>query len=81
MEKYEIQIFTERCTGCLRCELACSDLYWKSFNPSLARILDGIARRGVRFAHAFSQDPICTPSRSSMMTGRYCHAINVTSNG
>ena len=43
--------------------------------------LDGIARRGVRFSHAFSQDPICTPSRSSMMTGRYCHAINVTSNG
>ena len=38
MEKYEIQISTERCTGCLRCELACSDLYWKSFNPSLARI-------------------------------------------
>jgi Fe-S-cluster-containing dehydrogenase component len=38
MEKYEIHISTERCTGCLRCELACSDLYGKSFNPSLARI-------------------------------------------
>ncbi len=38
MQKYEIHISTERCTGCLRCELACSDLYWKSFNPSLARI-------------------------------------------
>jgi ferredoxin len=38
MQKYEIEISTQRCTGCLRCELACSDLYWKSFNPSLARI-------------------------------------------
>lgn len=38
MQKYEIQIATERCTGCLRCELACSDLYWKSFTPSAARI-------------------------------------------
>jgi len=38
MGKYEILIFTERCTGCSRCQLACSDLYWKSFNPSAARI-------------------------------------------
>ena len=38
MEKYEIEVSAERCTGCLRCELACSDLYWQSFNPSLARI-------------------------------------------
>ena len=43
--------------------------------------LDGIARRGVVMRHAFSQNPICTPSRSSLMTGRYCHAINVMSNG
>ena len=43
--------------------------------------IDGIARRGVHFRHAFSQGPICTPSRSSIITGRYCHAIGVTSNG
>jgi len=43
--------------------------------------LDGIAGRGVLFRHAFSQNPICTPSRSSMMTGRYCHSIGVMSNG
>ena len=42
--------------------------------------LDRIARRGVLFRHAFSQGPICTPSRSSMITGRYCHAIGVMSN-
>jgi len=43
--------------------------------------IDRIARRGVHFRHAFSQGPICTPSRSSIITGRYCHAIGVTSNG
>jgi arylsulfatase len=43
--------------------------------------MDGIARRGVLFRHAFSQCPICTPSRSSMITGRYCHSIGVTAMG
>ena len=38
MAKYEIQISLERCTGCLRCALACSDLYSGSFNPSVSRI-------------------------------------------
>jgi Fe-S-cluster-containing dehydrogenase component len=36
--KYEIQIFTQACTGCLSCQLACSDLFWKSFEPSRSRI-------------------------------------------
>ena len=47
--------------------------------PSTPNI-DRIARGGVLFRHAFSQGPICTPSRSSMITGRYCHAIGVMSN-
>jgi Fe-S-cluster-containing dehydrogenase component len=38
VEKYEIRIDEIRCTGCSRCQLACSDLYFRSFNPSLARI-------------------------------------------
>jgi Fe-S-cluster-containing dehydrogenase component len=38
VEKYEIRIDDLRCTGCSRCQLACSDLYFRSFNPSLARI-------------------------------------------
>jgi Fe-S-cluster-containing dehydrogenase component len=36
--KYQIQIFEERCTGCMRCALACSDLYSGSFNPAASRI-------------------------------------------
>jgi Fe-S-cluster-containing hydrogenase component 2 len=38
MAKYEIQITRERCTGCLRCALACSDLYSRRFNPAVSRI-------------------------------------------
>lgn len=38
MGNYDIQVSTESCTGCLRCQLACSDLYTKAFNPSEARI-------------------------------------------
>jgi Fe-S-cluster-containing hydrogenase component 2 len=38
MAKYEIQITRERCTGCLRCALVCSDLYARRFEPSSSRI-------------------------------------------
>lgn len=33
-----IEIFSERCAGCLICELRCSLRFEKAFNPSKARI-------------------------------------------
>ena len=36
MGTFDIEVVTERCTGCLRCQLACSDLFTKTFNPSEA---------------------------------------------
>jgi Pyruvate/2-oxoacid:ferredoxin oxidoreductase delta subunit len=38
MAKFEIQTNTENCTGCLRCQLGCSDVYTKTFNPLAAYI-------------------------------------------
>ena len=38
MAKYDIQVNADNCTGCLRCQLACSDLYQKKFNPASARV-------------------------------------------
>lgn len=35
--------------------------------------LDRMATEGVRFEKAISQNPICTPSRVSFLSGQYCH--------
>ncbi len=35
--------------------------------------LDRLALEGVRFDNAICQNPICTPSRVSFLSGQYCH--------
>lgn len=35
--------------------------------------LDRMAAEGVRFDTAICQNPICTPSRMSFLSGQYCH--------
>ena len=35
--------------------------------------LDRMAAEGVRFENAITQNPICTPSRVSWLSGQYCH--------
>jgi len=37
--------------------------------------LDRLAAEGVRFTSAFTNAPVCSASRSSFMTGRYCTSI------
>ena len=44
-------------------------------------VVDGLVRDGVAFTHAFCQSPICTPSRSSFMTGLYPSRVHNTRNG
>ena len=41
---------------------------------------DRIATRGVRFANCTCQSPICIPSRTSLLTGRYPHAVGILEN-
>ncbi len=43
--------------------------------------IDALARRGVRFANAYVQSPVCGPSRMSAYTGRYVRSHGSTWNG
>ena len=43
--------------------------------------LDQLIADGVAFTHAHCQSPICTPSRSSFMTGLYPSRLHNTRNG
>jgi arylsulfatase A-like enzyme len=42
--------------------------------------MDQLASEGVVFNHAYAADPICVPSRNSLISGRFPHQINVLSN-
>lgn len=42
--------------------------------------LDALAARGVRFADAYTNSPICVPARASLATGRYPHRIRFWDN-
>ena len=45
--------------------------------PGTTPHLDGLAREGIRFAHAHAQVANCVPSRNVMQTGRYPHNSRV----
>lgn len=42
--------------------------------------LDALARSGVRFGSAYCANPVCTPSRASLLTGLYTHHHQTWSN-
>ena len=44
-------------------------------------VVDQLVQDGVAFTHAYCQSPICTPSRSSFMSGLYPSRVHNTRNG
>jgi len=43
--------------------------------------IDSLVSEGVAFTRAYCQNPVCTPSRASFLTGRYPFATGVVANG
>jgi arylsulfatase A-like enzyme len=43
--------------------------------------IDRLIAEGFAFTHAYCQSPICTPSRTSFLTGQYASAVHVNGNG
>lgn len=44
-------------------------------------VIDRLARDGVLFEQCYVQNPVCAPSRASLITGRYPHAHGLYANG
>ena len=59
-------------------DLGCADLsaYGSTFyeTPNL----DNLAANGIRFSQAYATCPVCSPTRASMMTGKYPVKTGVT---
>jgi len=47
---------------------------------SMPRVQSDIAGQGVSFANMFVTNPLCCPSRATLLTGRYSHSTGVWSN-
>lgn len=59
----------------LNCDIGCYGA-----KEMLTPNIDKLAARGVRFEHAYCQFPLCSPSRSSFMTGRRPNVTGVMLN-
>ncbi len=60
------------------------DLGWMDIGPNNPDTfyetpnLDGLARRGVRFTDAYAACPVCSPTRASLLTGKYPQRTGIT---
>ncbi len=59
------------------------DLGWRDITPFGSTVhetpnLERLARRGMRFTQAYSANPLCSPTRASILTGLYPARIGIT---
>ena len=64
--------------------ILCDDLGWRDvgcFGSTFHETpnIDRLATRGVRFTQAYAASPLCSPTRSSILTGQYPARIGITS--
>lgn len=46
---------------------------YEGHSQAITPNLDRLASQGVAFRHAYTANPICTPTRVSILSGQYCH--------
>jgi Fe-S-cluster-containing dehydrogenase component len=71
-EKTGVLVKPERCTGCRVCELECSFLYHKAFNPALSHIkILETPESGISYEIKFTEDcrPKCVACVKSCVFG------------
>ncbi len=61
LKKFDIYTNPDRCTSCIRCQLACSYLHTGAFNPAAARILISItdSDRSITFTEECTGCGVC----------------------
>jgi arylsulfatase A-like enzyme len=59
-------------------DLGWSDLQSYGSQKYLSPHLDAMASRGMRFTDAYAAGPVCSPTRASIMTGKYPARIHLT---
>ena len=62
------------------------DLGWMDLNCQGNGVLrtpqiDGLAKRGVRFANAYAAAPVCSPTRAALITGLAPARLHITQHG
>ncbi len=55
-----------------------SDLHVYGNEAHLTPSLDDLARRGLRFTNAYAASPVCSPTRASILTGKYPARLRLT---
>lgn len=40
--------------------------------------IDNLAERGIRFTQAYSANPVCSPTRAALITGKHPNRVNIT---
>lgn len=59
----------------------CDSLNCYGNNLAVTPNIDRLAKSGALFKNFYVQNPVCGPSRMSMLTGRYCSSIQIGCNG
>jgi len=59
-------------------DLGINDLAWYGRGDHCTPHLDRLAREGVRFTSAYCAQPICSPSRAAIMTGKHPARLHLT---